>query len=94
MILLNRMSFTELEGLHLNADNPRPTAPFDVVGEQKRVKVEMALCAGLADEMHPKMRRGMGEYVAKWAQGSAKRQRQSPMLSPCTRIGSPDAKCT
>lgn len=70
------MSFTELAGLHLNATDPRPTAPFDMVNEQKRVKVEKALCAGLSDEMDPKMRKGMGQSVAEWAKESARRQRQ------------------
>lgn len=60
----------------MNSTDPRPTSPFDYVGEAKRAAAERAICQGLVDEMDTRMRKGLGACAASWAQESAKRQRK------------------
>ncbi|KAK4688592.1 hypothetical protein P7C73_g1524, partial [Tremellales sp. Uapishka_1] len=82
LILLKRLAFRELPGLFLNESTPIPTAPFDTVRETMRSRIEKVLCAGLADEMDVRMRKGLGSCAAGWAQESALRQRPCTPLPP------------
>jgi hypothetical protein len=75
LILLQRLAFRDLHGLFLNEQARNTTAPFDVIAERVRVRVETVLCAGLEDETNVRMRKGLGQCCAGWAEQSAVRQR-------------------
>ena len=77
LILLKRLSFTTLPGLFLNESHQVASAPFDVIAERTRTRIETVLCAGMKDEMDGRMRRGLGTCAAGWAQESVVRQRKS-----------------
>ncbi|WWD19077.1 hypothetical protein CI109_103535 [Kwoniella shandongensis] len=82
LILLKRLAFKPLPGLFLNAQAQHATAPFDVVREVTRGRIETVLCAGLKDEMDVRMRKGLGVCAASWAQESAIRHRPLLPLPP------------
>ncbi|WVN85920.1 uncharacterized protein L203_101073 [Cryptococcus depauperatus CBS 7841] len=78
LLLLNRIAFRPLSGLFLNAQHQNPTAPYDVIRETTRSRIETVICTGLKDEMDTKMRKGLGVCAANWAQECGARQR--PLL--------------
>ncbi|WWC90695.1 uncharacterized protein L201_005632 [Kwoniella dendrophila CBS 6074] len=82
IILLRRLSFKPLPGLFLNGNSQHATAPFDVLRETTRSRIETVLCAGLKDEMDTRMRKGLGVCAAGWAQESSARHRPLHPLPP------------
>ncbi|WWC71553.1 uncharacterized protein I206_105511 [Kwoniella pini CBS 10737] len=82
LILLKRLAFKPLPGLFLNENSQHATAPFDVIRETTRGRIETVLCAGLKDEMDTRMRKGLGNCAAAWAQESAARHRPLLPLPP------------
>ncbi|WWC63313.1 uncharacterized protein I303_105913 [Kwoniella dejecticola CBS 10117] len=82
LILLKRLAFKPLPGLFLNENSQHATAPFDVIRETTRGRIETVLCAGLKDEMDTRMRKGLGNCAATWAQESAARHRPLLPLPP------------
>lgn len=77
LILLKRLAFRAMPGLFLNAQAQVATAPFDVVKEATRGRIESILYSGLRDEMNTRMRKGLGTCVAAWAEESSIRRRES-----------------
>ena len=67
-----------MPGLFLNERAQHASAPFDMVKETMRGRIETILCSGLKDEMNTRMRKGLGTCVAAWAEESAARHRASP----------------
>ncbi|WVR00016.1 hypothetical protein IAU59_007158 [Kwoniella sp. CBS 9459] len=82
LILLKRLAFKALPGLFLNSTSQLATAPFDIVRETTRTRIETVLTAGLKDEMDVRMRKGLGNCAAGWAQESSKRHRPLLPLPP------------
>ncbi|WVR07497.1 hypothetical protein IAU60_004539 [Kwoniella sp. DSM 27419] len=82
LILLKRIAFKPLPGLFLNAQSQIASAPFDTVRETTRGRIETVLCAGLKDEMDVRMRKGLGNCAAGWAEESARRHRPLLPLPP------------
>ncbi|KAK8854777.1 hypothetical protein IAR55_003516 [Kwoniella newhampshirensis] len=82
LILLKRLAFIPLPGLFLNAQAQNATAPFDVIRELTRGRIETVLCAGLKDEVDVRMRKGLGACAAAWAQESSIRHRPLLPLPP------------
>ncbi|WVQ74935.1 hypothetical protein IAR50_004543 [Cryptococcus sp. DSM 104548] len=93
LILLKSLAFKPLAGLYLNAQHQLPSAPFDVVRETTRGRIETVLCAGLKDELDPRIRKGVGMCSASWAEESHKRKRPArPFVPVCLELTqSPDA---
>nr|GFD57812.1 hypothetical protein [Tanacetum cinerariifolium] len=69
LILLKRLAFDECPGLFWNANEQHASAPFDVIAERMRDRIEVVICAGLNDEQNVRMRKGLGTCAAGWAQG-------------------------
>ncbi|AFR95617.1 karyopherin/importin that interacts with the nuclear pore complex [Cryptococcus neoformans C23] len=82
LILLKRMAFKPLEGLFLNPQSQKPAAPFDVVRETTRGRIETVICAGIKDEMDVRMRKGLGACAANWAHECSIRHRPLLPLPP------------
>ncbi|WRT68414.1 uncharacterized protein IL334_005390 [Kwoniella shivajii] len=82
LILLKRLAFKPVPGLFLNSTAQHATAPFDVIRETTRGRIETVLCAGLKDEMDTRMRKGLGSCAAGWAQESSIRHRPLLPLPP------------
>ncbi|WVQ68050.1 uncharacterized protein L199_006256 [Kwoniella botswanensis] len=82
LILLRRLAFKPVSGLFLNSTSQHATAPFDVIRETTRGRIETVLCAGLKDEMDTRMRKGLGKCAAGWVQESSARHRPLLPLPP------------
>ncbi|WVQ81844.1 hypothetical protein IAT38_003971 [Cryptococcus sp. DSM 104549] len=82
LILLKRLAFRPLQGLYLGPQSELTSAPFDVIREVTRGRIEKVLCAGLKDEMDVRMRKGLGTCTASWAQECAFRHRPFLPLPP------------
>nr|XP_019044705.1 hypothetical protein I302_06618 [Kwoniella bestiolae CBS 10118]OCF23635.1 hypothetical protein I302_06618 [Kwoniella bestiolae CBS 10118] len=82
LILLRRLAFKPISGLFLNSTSQHATAPFDVIRETTRGRIETVLCAGLKDEMDTRMRKGLGKCAAGWVQESSARHRPLLALPP------------
>lgn len=70
------MAFKPQDGLFLNPQSQHPVAPFDVIRETTRGRIETVICAGIKDEMDVRMRKGLGACAANWAHECAIRHRR------------------
>ncbi|ODN78077.1 hypothetical protein L198_07996 [Cryptococcus wingfieldii CBS 7118] len=87
LILLKSLAFKPLPGLYLNSQHQLPSAPFDVIRETTRGRIETVLCAGLKDELDPRIRKGLGMCSASWAEESHKRKRPArPFVPVCLEL--------
>ncbi|ORY35556.1 armadillo-type protein [Naematelia encephala] len=81
-LLLLNLAFRPLPGLFLNQQARLASAPFDVIRELTRQRIETVLCAGLSDEMDIRMRKALGDCCAGWAEKSGVRKRPFMSLPP------------